>query len=145
MKMLSECSQCVPSKDGMTCCVKGGSWIGRCGSAGHEFTWADGLKACAKQAQHRGNKTVPVPENQLEVSSPVSIHLDQGTMAPTAADQVMTKVKTTKVAVVTLPGEDGRKSAASKLESSSANSESDAARSASIYCLMFVFNVIRIG
>ena len=153
MNILTECSQCVSSKDGMSCCARGGSWSGRCGSAGHEFTWADGLKACAKQAQHRGNKTVPVPENQLEQSSPVSVNHNHDSMAPTITDQIisaaMKQVKKTKVTVVMLTGEDGRKSAESKLESSSANSESDAARtmtrSASICCLMYVFNVIRIG
>ena len=45
-----DCAKCVPSKQGPTCCGKGGSWQGKCGRPGDnrfEHTWGDGLKACA--------------------------------------------------------------------------------------------------
>ena len=135
--MLSECSKCVPSELGMTCCAEGGSWRGRCGTTGYEFTWADGLKACAKQVRQRRKNIRP---------SSISIDLDHDTVASTTKGQAVTKIKLTQVTGVILPRDDGRESAASELRFTSANSKSNVAiRSASIFCLMFIFNAIRIG
>ena len=140
--ILSECPKCDLSKDGMSCCVKDGSWTMRCGTTGHEFTWADGLKACAKQERQRRKKIVPLPGNQREVSSSISIDLDHGTISPTTIDQLTTAHATG----VSLSKEDDQKPAASglKFPSTSLNSESVAGTmtpSASICCWLIIFNV----
>ena len=58
----SECTECVSSKAGLTCCAKGGSWEGKCGRPGDtrfEHTWGEGLKGCAKRAAlGKGSKGV---------------------------------------------------------------------------------------
>ena len=49
LSLFSECPRCVESRDGLTCCGKGGSWRGKCGPVGDmrfEHTWLDGLAAC---------------------------------------------------------------------------------------------------
>ena len=46
----SECTACVSTRAGPSCCGTGGSWQGNCGSKGDarfDHTWGDGLKACA--------------------------------------------------------------------------------------------------
>ena len=57
----SECSVCIPSKVGRTCCFKGGSWYGKCGRSGDnnfDHTWAEGFKACATNRAVNAKKEV---------------------------------------------------------------------------------------
>ena len=47
--LLSECRKCVRTGKRRSCCDKGGSWQGKCGSAGDnefEHTWNEGISAC---------------------------------------------------------------------------------------------------
>jgi hypothetical protein len=57
------CDVCKPNKRGeLSCCSPGGSWQGKCSSAGRPFTWQQGkeacrtvaLKACPKCARSQG-------------------------------------------------------------------------------------------
>ena len=50
------CSKCgIIKKSGKSsCCSRGGSWFGKCGSAGdsnHEHTWSEGILACKEWAR----------------------------------------------------------------------------------------------
>merc|ERR1712032_808464 len=49
-----KCPKCGLSKAGKpTCCSKGGSWQGNCGSPGDakfEHTWGEGIEVCARRA-----------------------------------------------------------------------------------------------
>ena len=45
----SACPKCGPSKDGLSCCGKGGSWREKCGAPGDtrsQYTWSEGVRAC---------------------------------------------------------------------------------------------------
>ena len=65
----SECRVCIPSPAGHTCCVKGGSWYGRCGRFGDnkfDHTWSQGLKACVMNRAVNVNKKVKIVNNVQE-------------------------------------------------------------------------------
>ena len=53
------CTKCVYSKDGPTCCGKGGSWQGMCGRAidGFQHTWKEGVRICTSvtRVAHRNH------------------------------------------------------------------------------------------
>ena len=54
--MRSTCVKCgITKKSGkMSCCGRGGSWFGNCGSAGGaklEHTWSEGLQVCKERGQ----------------------------------------------------------------------------------------------
>ena len=56
--MSSVCSECgtIKKSGRSSCCGHGGSWFGKCGSAGsthHEHTWSEGSLACNTWSQSR--------------------------------------------------------------------------------------------
>merc|ERR1712159_816559 len=55
-----KCPICGKNKRGkLNCCVKGGSWQGRCGDPGKKkYTWDEGAKAC----QNAVSKPTTIPE-----------------------------------------------------------------------------------
>ena len=43
----NKCSKCSTNKNGKSsCCARGGSWFQKCGNAGDDHTWAEGVEAC---------------------------------------------------------------------------------------------------
>ena len=58
MTITAICTQCgITKKSGeMSCCGRGGSWFGNCGSTGDidfDHTWHEGLQACKAQTQSK--------------------------------------------------------------------------------------------
>ena len=59
--LLTECTKCMPGKEGLTCCGWGGSWFKKCGDDGDtkfEHTWGEGLAVCADEILNGTLKTV---------------------------------------------------------------------------------------
>ena len=66
-----ECSRCVPSPRGLTCCRRGGSWFGKCGNSAinprninFQHTWDEGLQVCAITTTRTTTRTTPTPTTQ---------------------------------------------------------------------------------
>ena len=51
--MITLCPACVILADKFSCCGRGGSWQGKCGSDGDrnfEYTWSDGIRVCKSRS-----------------------------------------------------------------------------------------------
>ena len=67
--IISACSKCVRVKKSgkISCCGRGGSWFGNCGSAGNtklHHTWYEGIQACKTRSQFKitiGQQSNAVP------------------------------------------------------------------------------------
>ena len=56
----AECPVCVERQGTLSCCGRGASWHGKCGSPGnsnYEHTWHEGVKACANS--NKNEATLP--------------------------------------------------------------------------------------
>ena len=73
MTFSSTCSKCgIIKKSGkLSCCGRGGSWFGNCGSAGNtklDHTWYEGLQACKAQRQSETVISQQLNEAQQQVN-----------------------------------------------------------------------------
>ena len=61
LPLVSACPKCGPSKDGLTCCGKGGSWRRKCGTvaSGRQYTWTEGLRVCGNPPKVVEERTLP--------------------------------------------------------------------------------------
>ena len=72
------CTKCVPSKDGPTCCGKGGSWVGKCGPVGDPqfiYSWAEGLEKCSPSTTPSMTRKMRVTHETGEYVCLLQIHM----------------------------------------------------------------------
>ena len=68
----SVCHKCgITKKYGkLSCCGRGGSWFGNCGSAGLGYTWHEGIRACkARQYRTAVGQQLRVSQSKPSISS----------------------------------------------------------------------------
>ena len=86
-----ECTKCITSKAGRTCCAKGGSWYGKCGRSGDnkfEHTWGDGVKACAGNAAERKKAKIAQAASKEDEDPKPSLLTQQGAVSASAITDV---------------------------------------------------------
>ena len=68
----SECAKCGTSKDGITCCGKGGAWRGKCGPLNDpkvKHTWREGFQSCGITTTATAQPTASKPTLTTPASS----------------------------------------------------------------------------
>ena len=97
MTVKSVCPKCgITKKFGkISCCGRGGSWVGNCGSVGYkkpDHTWYEGLQACKARARFKAVIVQQVNEAQQQLNGSPDVTTTRSITAADTEDATSSRI-----------------------------------------------------